>query len=268
MSKMLKIHFRGAFSSKGFKVSLIFGICISLSQVLTKTIPYLNNVAGEGSRFTPFTQWIGMNVFSSQAQILLLLLPLLACLPFADSYCLDINSGNIKNVFIRSKKENYFTSIIFVNFIVGGLVYIIPLLINLWILAILLPSILPNFMNGGSINDVSMWGNLYYSHPYIYFLLYIIIDFLYAGTFATIGLAVSMLTKKRFGAIIIPFLIYMMIFLVFQLVGIPQLAPTKFLSPGQEVNGIRLSYIIIEFLILFVGSLITFILGAYKRETY
>ncbi|WP_369902178.1 hypothetical protein [Bacillus manliponensis] len=258
----LQFEFKRAFSSTSFFISLLLGIAIFLAHFFNHVLPWLNG------DFTPFNKWIGMDTFSFQLQLLLLICPIIVALPFSDSYFTDKKSGFLKAIYVRTSKINYIITKLFVNFIIGGLVYVVPFLLSLWAVVLLFPSVKPDPMTGTAILfDGQMWADIYYSEPYAYILRYLVIIFLYGGLFATIGLAISVFCKNRFVVLVAPFLLYLAMFFIFQLISLPEYIPAKFLSPGQEVTSIRFSVIVMEFVVLLFVSISVFVLGAYKSET-
>lgn len=262
MMHTFKFEVRRAFSSIPFLIALVLGVIISFTHLFNHVLPWLDG------NFTPFNKWIGMDTFSFQLQLLLLICPIIVALPFSDSYFTDKKSGFSKAIYVRTSKINYITAKMIVNFIVGGFVYIVPFLLSLWTVMLLFPSVVPDSVDGtGILFDGQMWVELYYSEPYHYIFRYIVMNFLYGGLFATIGLAISVFAKNRFVVLVGPFLLYLTIFFVFQLISLPEYIPAKFLSPGQEITSVKFSIIVMEFVVLLFISVATFVLGAYKSET-
>ena len=85
-------------------------------------------------------------------------------------------------------------------------------------------------------------------------------NFMFGGLYASIGLSVSRFCKNRFLVIGIPVLSYLSMY-IFEIAGMPQLVPAKFLSAYQSVLGINITSIITIFITLFVGSLILYVAG-------
>ena len=82
-----------------------------------------------------------------------------------------------------------------------------------------------------------------------------ILGFLYAK-----DSELSRFCKNRFLVIGIPVLSYLSMY-IFEIAGMPQLVPAKFLSAYQSVLGINITSIITIFITLFVGSLILYVAG-------
>mgnify|MGYP005830114569 CR=1 FL=1 len=223
----------------------------------------------EARSFNVFYKWIGMNSFSFETQLLYFLLPILSSIPYSSSYLLDEKTGFIKNIYTRTTKRNYLISKFISNFMVGGMAFFLPIIINLVIVSLILPSVQPEIVDGvTSIDYTSMWAELFYSNPYIYIFSYAVLNFLFGGLFATIGLACSVFVNRIFVLILCPFILYLFLFFAFQLTGNPALIPFKYLIPGQPVSGITLNIILIQFFALLIISIIVFFGGIRKREVY
>ena len=76
----------------------------------------INAYEGGSAIFNPFVKWIIYDDFSIYSLIFLLTLPVLASIPYSDSYWLDLNSGFAKSVYTRTKKSNYLISRYITNY--------------------------------------------------------------------------------------------------------------------------------------------------------
>lgn len=264
MIKLLKIDFKRAIWNKQFVIVMIIGVLLSLMQIYMEVIPYLKYYEGAASYFNPFVKWISNDGFNTCALLFFMIFPVLASLPYSDSYWVDKNSGFNKSIYTRSKKKDYFISRYITNFIIGGTVVVIPLILNFYILMMLLPAVHPSIFDE-SILPKDMFSSLYYFHPYLYVGIYLALTFIFGGTFASIGLAVSAYCKNRLLVVTTPVLIYLSMH-IFELARLPHLVPAKFLSAGQPVSSINILSISIIFLILFISSLIIYAKGVSKDE--
>ncbi len=271
---MLKIEISRAFKNKALIFSLIIGTAIASAQILFRVIPLSKEIDEYLFYNKPmahigwlFCAWIGGNLASPENYLFYLLLPMLATIPFADSFYCDRKSGYIKNVFIRAKKSHYYISKYIATFISGGIAIFIPLLTNLAISSLILPSMLPQASAGFfAVNNTSMWGELFYTHPYIYIFLYMIIDFIFGGLFATISLVVGFIAEQRFIALISPFIIYLFTFSLCNLLKAYKFSPMSFLVPGW---GDTSSVIIFsEMLILGLITFSYFVLKGVRNDTF
>lgn len=263
MKELLKLEFKRAINKK-IIVVLSVGILLTLAHLYTEVIPMNTYQRGESPYLTPFTTWFANDSFSIYSQIFFMQLPILASIPYADSYWVDKNSGFIKCIYTRVKKNDYLIAKYITNFIVGGAVIAIPLIFNIYLLFMKLPALKPSIFSGLELPK-EMFGNLYYLHPYIYVLVYLFINFMFGGVYSSIGLSISSFCKNRFLVVVIPFLTYISMFIV-EIAGFPQLVPMKFLNSGQSVSGITIESIVSIFLMLFLFSLLIYSIGVKKDE--
>ena len=55
-----------------------------------------------------------------------------------------------------------------------------------------------------------MWAELYFSHPYLYCILYILLDGIYAGLIASLSTALAFFFKNRVAVVLSPFLLLLL----------------------------------------------------------
>lgn len=263
MKALLKLEFRRAINKK-FIVVLLIGILLTLFHLYTE-VWSIHISKGEVSPYvTPFTKWFANDSISIYSQIFLMQLPIVASIPYADSYWMDKNSGFVKGIYTRVKKTDYLISKYITNFIIGGSVIAIPLIFNIYILFMKLPALKPSIFYPFDVPK-EMFANLYYIHPYVYVLAYLFMNFMFGGLYASIGLSISSFCKNKFLVVAIPFLAYISMFII-EIAGFPQLVPMKFLDSGQPVSGITIIPIVIIFITLFICSLLVYSLGVKKDE--
>ena len=100
---------------------------------------------------------------------------IIAIFPYAGSLYQDIKSGYVKIIFTKVSKKKYFVSKIIAAFLSGGTAVVIPLILNLFLTALFVPALRPDASTMMfSINDGSMFSDIYYSKPFVYILLKII----------------------------------------------------------------------------------------------
>ena len=264
MIKLLKLDFKRAIFSRQFTIVVAIGILIAVLHVCIEVLPYYKYYPEGASYFSPFVKWISIDGFSTFALLFFMIFSFLASITYSDSYFIDKNSGFIKNIYTKVNKRDYFLSKYITNFIIGGISVIIPLLINMYLVFMIIPSIKPSIFDS-SLGVKEMFSNIYYNNPYIYIYIYVFICFMFGGVFSSIGLAFSIFCKNRFLVITTPTLVYFSMFLL-ELAGFPQLVPLKFLAANQPVQGINIISISIIFLILFVFSLLVYTIGVKKDE--
>ena len=136
MKVMIKTELERAFKSWSLWLALIIGMGLSIAQIITRIIPAaMNPLMGympDNATLMPisaFQVWIGNGV-SFEYSLFIRLIPILAAMPYAVTYLSDIKSGIIKNYVTRTAKFNYLAAKYIAVFVTGGVVVVIPLLIN------------------------------------------------------------------------------------------------------------------------------------------
>ena len=110
----------------------------------------------------------------------------------AVTYYTDNKKGIVHNYYSRTNKINYLLAKWMAVFITGGMTAIIPLMVNLMATSAVLPSFIAlDYII--SCNANGMWSYILYSHPYIYYILSFILQFICAGLIATVSLLISCL---------------------------------------------------------------------------
>lgn len=240
MFNHIKIELKRALGSREMLYTIIAVLAISIVQILVDVVPVLEyvkpiteNTPKKEIAFplTVFSKALCFNFSSSITYYFYLILPVFAAIPFASVLYKDSKSGYTKNVFIRTPKMNYYIAQYVAAFISAGIVAVIPCIFNTAIVALMLPSVTPYPGIGYvGIFDESMFVSVYYYNPYLYLLLFGIINFVIYGLLNTMALSFMMLFKSKFAVIMFPFLIDHFIFLA-----------ADFLDrTGQSITGITL----------------------------
>lgn len=272
MKRILKLELSRAIRSRTMISALLIGFIIVISHNIQYNTLDINlmKMASKYPKpmYSPpnaFTSWIGSS-YTAQSFLYYLILPILACIPFADSFFTDRKNGYVKNVLIRVNKKDYYRAKYLATFISGGIAVTVPLIINFIITSMTLPSYTPNVASYGHIGQVSMWSELFFTSPYIYILGYLIIDFIFSGFIATIGLSISLLAEYRFMVLIAPFLIYVFIYSILGSFNLESYIPLVFLQPCSYKN--KFIIILLETVIIFLVTSTTFLVKGIKEDIY
>lgn len=238
MLKVMHMEIKRAFRNRFFYFAVLLGCSIVALHIVLYVIP-APKITEEGLRhgqypLSLFNRWIGFMFTALPTSLFYFLFPVIAALPFGDSYFIDKKSGFIQNICVRTKKQYYYLSKYISVFISGGTAVVIPLVLDLWITAMIVPAVIPDASTGlFPIMERSMWSSLFYSHPYLYTLGYIVIDFIFGGLFATLALASSCFIYNRFVILLMPFLLYMAIFFITDINFAGEYNIHQFLKPSQ-----------------------------------
>ncbi|WP_167628837.1 hypothetical protein [Listeria valentina] len=188
---------RRIFKRKPFQIALATGMLLSLFYLIADIYP--NRFYG-GS---PYTRWIESFTGSEVPHLLFKFMPIIAAMAAADIYASDKKAGFFDHIYLKRKKISYFANLYGYNFILGGVIFIAPLLLNIYGCFMLLPNHQPDLVVTTNeavplLNSTTLFPELYYAHPFLHMLMYIGIAFFSAGMFATIALAVGMFLKQSF----------------------------------------------------------------------
>lgn len=249
MGKLLKIEAKRLVHNRMFLVALGIGIAISLLHFFMLILPAsfgLDEYMQIGkARVFPgflFSDWMGANGTNIQGFIYFLVLPLLATMAFADSYYTDKKTGFLKNMVTRTGKKRYFLGKYITVFWGAGLVVLLPLVLNFMLTAMVLPALTPEpTASIYSMTSVSMWVDLFYTHPFLYQLGYAGIIFVYSGILASIALIITFYFEHRFSVLLAPFLVYIFLYTFSSMMGHVEYSPFHFLQPN---NGALPFYVI------------------------
>ena len=262
-----------AFNTIGMKLALLVGCALSIWHVITVIMPISEGQNYELSAnaiddlYVPislFSTWMGNELFLIQSYIFYLILPLLAVLPFGSSFFEDIKSGYIINVCTRVEKKIYFKAKYLAVFLSGGVAVVAPLLLNLVLSSMFMPAFIPDNGTVGTISPTTMAYEVFFTHPLIYVLMLIVIDFIFAGVIATLALSYTYFTEHRFGVMIVPFVFYFFIYSLTNLIDKTDYSLFFMLNGGANNN--YLPVYILYFLLFFALSYVIFMWKGKKQD--
>ena len=262
-----------AFNTIGMKLALLVGCALSIWHVITVIMPISEGQNYELSAnaiddlYVPislFSTWMGNELFPIQSYIFYLILPLFAVLPFGSSFFEDIKSGYIINVCTRVEKKIYFKAKYLAVFLSGGVAVVAPLLLNLVLSSMFMPAFMPDNGTVGTISPTTMVYEVFFTHPLIYVLMFIVIDFIFAGVIATLALSYTYFTEHRFGVMIVPFVFYFFIYSLTNLIDKTDYSLFFMLNGGANNN--YLPMYILYFLLFFALSYVIFMWKGKKQD--
>lgn len=255
---MRRIELKRAFGSKGFYFGVAAGLLLAITHFFMYAVPQMSQMDVILNMNKPYLMiyscyqmWIGADAYNLQSFLLASLLPVLAALPYGASYFEDVKGGYIKNVYIRSKRRDYLTAKYAAAFLSGGVVASFPLVVSFLLSSAAFPMLVPQQSTlAFPIGQSSMMGELFYTHPLCYVVIYIMIDFIYGGLFAVLALVFSFFTEHRYIVVTFPFILHLFIYSASNLLGNISSSGVYFLQPGF---GSSLSiYVFGEMIFLFV----------------
>lgn len=246
IKELTKIELQRAFRKRSTLAALMTGLLIAavhlihnLPIALKATETMMNYFdAGKGLLYPRyvFTTWIGGEGYSVESFLYYLALPLAAAMPFSSSLLEDISCGFSKNICIRVRKTDYLTAKYIAVFVVSGTVVFLPLLVNLMITSMFLPSLPPQTAAGTFITANRLFYRIYSHAPYLYAVIYLLIDFIAAGFLGTIGLVMNFYTSNRLAAISVPFIGCIFLYTLTNLYGFGGYSLTYCLQPSYGLT--------------------------------
>ena len=208
------MEFKRVFHSKMFYLSLGIGLLITTLQWIEVGLPMAANIVDGYIPSEVSTPYSAFESFFGLAgpplvyrQIYYTIAPILAVMAHAVTLCGDKASGYVKNLYIRSKRQDYYTAKYIVSGIAGGIAVTAPIAANfLWNL-MMLPAIEPMASMAIYPYGIGLWSDVLYTNPYLFVLLYILLIFFYQFIFVNVALILSRRVTNRFLVVILLFLL-------------------------------------------------------------
>ena len=274
MKSMIKLELKRAFTSRGLLLSLAIGCLIAVIHVIFNVVPAARDLNGYMALNLPmsdpawlYSYWMGGNGNDVEGYLFYLILPILATLPFADTFFTDCRGGFVKNVCIRVRRGRYYFAKYLATVLSGGAAVVLPLALNFLLSCLLLPSLAQQAAASFSgICDISPFSGLYYTLPLVYVLIYLVIDFLFAGLIASLALVTSQVVENRFLVLLSPFLIYLFVFSLCNLIGEVSWEPFNFLQPSYPYGSIGV--MLAELLLLLLPGVVFFLIKGPRDDIY
>lgn len=262
---ILRFELKRSFGSPWFRMVILIGIVYSILHFVFRIYPYLPT--NSAMPLSAFNAWFPMRPNEYFSVSLYLLMPILAAMPYADSYYTDLNDHYMRLVTTRVSKGRYLLAKTAAVFLTGSLSFTFILVLNFIIVSSFLPLVFPQFTDGTyTVGANSMWGELFYESPFRYIVLYTILNFMFAGLFAVFSLAVSAWATHRFMALLAPFVLNLFILFLCDWTEKLYAAPFYFLPPGQAAMFVNIKVIAAVFAGVAVVSGMMLYAGAYRRE--
>lgn len=251
-----------AFESAGTKISILIGSVIVLTDLVMFYLEY-----GSANNRRLIQAWIGTDYQFAYNGLFYILLPVLACLPYAGSYFQDIHTGYDKNICIRISRKQYLFSKCLAVYVSAFVCTTVPLLLNLFLAAGIYPNALPLRLDFlcVSASDIQRFPVLCSLYPVVYCLVFILIDGLFAGALALVSIAVTKYCRSQFTTIITPFVIYIITSLLMTGGENRSIAVMEMLNPIQNYTSTYQEMCIMYLFILTSSVIAIWFLGR-KRD--
>lgn len=221
MKEIMKIELERAFKNKLFWIALLGGIiCFSL-HIFRIVIPdafLLRNIEWQDPIIAEIYSQVQLpNLYMDYSGIYLgsftlafyFILPILTCIPYSMSIYTDSKSHYINQLVLRVGNARYQFAKLITQFIVCGVIAVMPMIFSFVGTAMLLPSVLPEISSPTYlIYDKIIFSNLFYNLPLLYVLLSWCINFIGFGLIGCLSFALSDVVENRFMTALAPFMLY------------------------------------------------------------
>lgn len=275
---VLHMECRKAFENRFFFIAVLVGCVFSFFSCLYNVQGYIEikrNLERMGGN--PMTQafglynlWIGGESNSLGFALFFMLFPLLAVFPYGWSYQAEKKNGYLKMAEIRAGRRNYLLAKYIAAFLTGGCSITLPLLANFVGTACFVPAVKPTIiydiyypMHYGGIGS-----QIFFENPLCFVLMYMVLDFIYGGLFAVLGIAIGFFSKNRVVPVIGPFLFalalqYLRTFLFGRIYK--EISPLYFLHAASVENVADARIICVEGLLI-LGLTLGIVWGRGRRS--
>jgi len=196
----IKQEFKRALLSKMGLITMVSSILLVLIGML-EALLWINS--GVISIVYTFLQ--GYN--AGTASFIVIAFPIIACMPFANSYRTDIQTGFHHYTQYRMKKSRYMTIRLAVNALTGGIVVAIgPMIAFTFLMVLKLLLNVPMLRPEQRLEPVLFFQSIGVNSPILMMMLMIGIMFCCGMIFTTLGLGISAVIQNHYIALFIPFI--------------------------------------------------------------
>ena len=211
--KLLKNELLRIIQGKGVWVSLLIGAILSLSHVVMYVAPLSKSILSGNYPLGVYAKWMGGENSTIQPVLYYLIVPVLVVLPYLGTVSEDMNTGYVKNILLFATRREYYRVKWVMTFLTAGTVAVVPLLLNFFFAAMFLPLVMPQPGTGlYPLMADSLWAELFYTHPAIYLVCYLVLNFIFFGLLATVGLSCSLITQKGYICMLFPLFLYLAVY--------------------------------------------------------
>lgn len=276
MKRMLKEEFSQAFRGSLFWIALALGGLLALVHYGVEVfLPYhdpqqVGQAIAQGNFPSVFNLWMGTSFTTVESYLFFLILPLLAALPFAGSFCEELQTGFLRAKLLACRqKHGYYVTKALAVFVSGGVTVLAPLLLNLLCTAATVPALTPIASTGHfPIFPTGMWAGLYYTHPWRYTAAYLAVIFVYAGLFAQVALVASFYLQNRILVLLSPMLLYVFVYGFGSAISAEQFVPFCFLPLDQPVFGTSFGIVAAEAILLAATVWLGFVREGCRKDVF
>ena len=182
-------------------MSIIISVAIVL---LDAGQDYWLYMQGIDAHMSVFEKWIGVRYISYGSVVWNFLFVILVSAPFSCTLCSEIKNHYDLHVISKIGKRKYFSVKVLISFISGFFISFVTLILDFLILALYNKAVYPEVDSMSvSIGQNDFLSAYFYSHPYIYCTVWLLIICIWAGIFSVFTLTVGLFIRKGAIALIV-----------------------------------------------------------------
>lgn len=246
---ILKVELKRAFCGYSFYLAVLVG--------------FLGGFFGIGLasnfKFTVFHNSSAYLAWVDGMDMIVILAPIIAVLPFGDSLALDRASGIARYFLLRVCPKKYIMAKWLANASAGALAVALTIILTFIFAASVYPLPLPPEWVEWTEDLINKGENLglvklFVKTPALHTVFTACIGLLFGAAYATLALSFSVFLRSRYMILVVPFLFYWITSIVVDLAGFPGWAPWNvFQVFGALAN--EASSLLPSFLLLLVGTI-------------
>lgn len=192
-----------------------------------------------------------------------LIFPMVVCIPVALNYVTEYESGCLNLLLSKMPLWRYIAIKLFTNAVVSGLVLSLPAVIYLLRILIKKGFAVDSYIE--SSWPIVLYPHLYETHPFVYVSIIIGFIFLCGMVFATLGLGIAAVMKKKYLVILIPQAYYVGAAAIVQNMNLCRYLDPMTLYVLNSPVPLKLSIRLLYALVIFIVGAVMFVLGVRKN---
>lgn len=192
-----------------------------------------------------------------------LIFPMLVCMPAAVSYVAEYESGYLNILLSKMSLRRYIITKLFTNAVIGGLVVSLPP--AFYLLRILEKKGTSVGTSENATWPIDFYPDLYETHPLLYAGIIIAFIFLCGMVFATLGIGIGAILKKKYLVILVPEIYYIGVAVIVQNMRLCRYLDPTTLYVLNSFEPLKLSLRFIYAMVIFIVGAALFVLGVRKN---
>lgn len=200
--RVVRFEIKRAFGCREFKIALLIGTVIAAVDIVSfyRMFSGVSKVVSQA--------WLGTDFYLPYSSLYVLLIPLLAALPYGGSYYRDVKSGYIKNILVKCSRGQYFFAKSIAVFLSAASAVMIPMTVDLIVCMGIYPMREPEkqLADAVFVSYSSIFYGAYAVSSVLYILCCIALDGILSGLLSILCICVSDNVNKYFSVVTFPFL--------------------------------------------------------------